>query len=57
MGMFDGSGGKFDFNNYVDYKVYKSVSGKKSSLGGGSNNKQPNNKKDDDDKEPKFTAN
>lgn len=25
MGMFDGSGGDFDFHNYTDYKVYEDI--------------------------------
>ena len=49
MGMFDGSGGDFDFNNYTDYKVYEDITK-------GDNYSSHHNNKNDKKQEPKHNA-
>lgn len=50
MGMFDGSGGDFDFHNYVDYKVYEDITK------GDNYSSSHKNKKVKKQDEPKYNA-
>ena len=50
MGMFDGSGGDFDFHNYTDYKVYEDITK------GDNRSSSHINKKVKKQDEPKYRA-